>query len=83
MCKMKARFQSLSEALRNRLGYTFLAASSDIGVGEKQYHLIAPARESHRAERPVALPERGKACFWSDAKYLETILDKININHLD
>lgn len=80
---MKGRFQSLSEGLRNRLGYTFLAASSDIGVGQKQYHLIAPARERHRAERHVAPPERDKARFWSDAKYLETILDKISICHLD
>lgn len=54
---MKGRFQSLSEGLRNRLGYTFLAASSDIRVGEKQYHLIVPARERHRAKRPIAPPE--------------------------
>lgn len=58
MCKMKARFQSLSEGLRNRLDYTFLAASSDSRVGEKQYHLIVPARKRHRAERSGAPTER-------------------------
>lgn len=80
---MKGRFQSSSEGLRNRLGYAFLAASSDIRVGEKQYHLIAPARERHRAKRPIATHKRGKAYFWSDAKYLETILEETNIYHLD
>lgn len=84
---MKRRFQSLSEGLRNRLGYSFLAASSDIRLAEKQCNLIVPASERHRAKKPIAPTKReAKLCFWSDAKYLETILEEnkhILTNNLD